>query len=209
VSSPGRLATTLVLVIGVATLPIDSLRRAELVFLLVALVLTLARPSPRWLVRRLALASLAIFAILVPLFLSAAPSHALAIGYRALATVVIALAASSTIALSDVPRSLRALGLPELYASTIFALVWQLDHIADEARRLVLARRLRGASAIGPGVMTSLLIRTRLRADRVDLAMQLRGATASNALAAARLGPIDALAIASTLGAVVGSHWIR
>jgi energy-coupling factor transporter transmembrane protein EcfT len=209
VSSAGRLAAATVLVIGVATLPIDSRARALGVAALLLLVVGLARPSPRRLVKRLLAAGLAIFAVVVPLLFAIEPIRALSIVYRSLVAAAIAIAAGSTLEIAELPRALRALGVPQLVASTIFALVWQIGAIADEARRLLLARRLRGASGIGPGVMTTLLVRTRLRADRVELALELRGATTANATSAARLNGLDALAIASTVVLVLGLHWIR
>jgi energy-coupling factor transporter transmembrane protein EcfT len=42
---------------------------------------------------------------------------------------------------------------------------------------LILARQLRGARRFGPEVLAQLLVRTTERAERVDLAMRLRGAS--------------------------------
>jgi energy-coupling factor transporter transmembrane protein EcfT len=209
VSAAGRIATAIALVVGIATLPVDSLRRALLILSIVAISIAVARPRARWLVGRASATSVAIFAVTIPLLLAAEPARALAIGFRALAAALVALAIASTLSIAQVPRALRALGMPQILASTIYAMVWQLEHVSDEARRLLLARRLRGATGIGPGVMTSLLVRTRLRADRVSLAMELRGATAESATPTTRFTPRDAVVVVLALFAVFGLHWIR
>jgi energy-coupling factor transporter transmembrane protein EcfT len=86
-------------------------------------------------------------------------------------------------------------------------MLWQVGHIGTEGRRLVLARRLRGArGAIGPEILAELLVRTTARAARVDLAMQLRGAHSEAAARQAPLAARDALATGIALALGIGLH---
>jgi energy-coupling factor transporter transmembrane protein EcfT len=142
---------------------------------LAALVGLATRPRWAWLWRRSLVALPALGALTAALAL-ADPPRALAVGARAVAALVVALSVASRIELASLPGALRVLGAPRELAATVHAMLWQIEHVADEGRRLLLARQLRGAERVGPEVLAQLLIRTGARAERVDLAMRLRGA---------------------------------
>lgn len=211
-SPAGRILCSVFLVASVATLDVSTTRvRVALLFVLLA-VLAVARPDPRALLRRSVLAVGAIVAMCVPWALAGDFARALELAGRASAASLIALAFASTVALDQLPSALRALGLPADFTSTVHGMLWQVGHIGTEGRRLVLARRLRGArGVIGPEVLAELLVRTTARAERVELAMQLRGAHSE---AAARRVPLAArdlpamiVALALGIGLHLLAHW--
>lgn len=198
----GRIATSLLLVAGVATAPERAWPAA---LALAALCLVLTRPRPAWFLKRALLGLLPLLAMTAALALDDT-ARALAVGARALAALVIALSMAGTLDLASLPGALRALGAPRALSATIHAMLWQLEHIADEGRLLVLARRLRGdARSAGPEVLAQLLIRTAARAERVDLAMRLRGADGLPP-PRQRLRARDGAAIALGAGTVVALH---
>jgi energy-coupling factor transporter transmembrane protein EcfT len=142
-------------------------------------VAVLARPRARWLARRAAAASMAVAAIVVPFVLAGQTERAAEFAFRAATAVALALTFAATISLADLPRALATLRVPRALSGAVHALLWQLEHVGDEGQRLLLARRLRGArGAFGPEVLSSLLARTAIRAERVDVALALRGVRA-------------------------------
>ena len=104
------------------------------------------------------------------------------------------------------PSALRSLGAPRLLAATIHTMLWQAEHVGDEGRRLLLARRLRGCrERFGPDLLAQLLVRTTARAERVDLAMRLRGADGAPP-PRPRLGLVDLAVAALSLAAGAALH---
>jgi energy-coupling factor transporter transmembrane protein EcfT len=176
-SAAGRLLATLVVVGGVATAPLPERRTAlVLAAVVAAAALGWARPRLAWLWRRALAASLAVTALTIPFVLAGRPDRAAEVGVRAGLALTITLASASRLELRELPVALVSLRVPRELASTLHALLWQLEHVADEGRRLLLARRLRGATGvIGPEVLSALFARTTLRAERVELAVALRG----------------------------------
>nr|HMR11356.1 hypothetical protein [Polyangiaceae bacterium] len=83
-------------------------------------------------------------------------------------------------------------------------------HVARrEGKRLVLARKLRGARGTSANLelMSSLLIRCAERAERRALASELRGSSATRT-ARALGGPGSALFLGSCLVLALGAHWM-
>ena len=205
-SAPARLACLLVLVAGVATAPVQARRGQLLALVIPCVALALTRPRLRWLASRLGAASFGLAALIVPFVLLGPAARALPISLRATSATLIAIAIASSIELSELPRALRSLAVPEVLASTVHAMLWQLGHVSDEARRLLLARRLRGArNGFGPEVLALLLVRTAARAERVDLALRLRGATGA-LTARSRFRPSDAPILGLAAGAALALH---
>jgi energy-coupling factor transporter transmembrane protein EcfT len=195
------------LVAGVATVNPGSPAIRIAVPALALFVLSLTRPDRRVLARRTLVAFGAILAVCLPFVLVGDFVRALELGGRAAAATLIALAFAATLPLEELPGALRALGLPADFASTVHGMLWQLGNIRAEGRRLVLARKLRGArGVVGPEILAELLVRTTARAERVDLAMQLRGAHSALAARRVGLGARDFVGIAIALAVGIGLH---
>ncbi len=205
-SPVARITCLVVLAAGIATAPLgSSSSRWALALLLLALLL-ITRPRFSWLARRLGPALLALGALLVPLALSMDLARVVVIALRAVGAALASACLASTIPLRELGPALVAVGTPRSLASAVHTLLWQLDHVGAEGRRLMLARRLRGAERFGPEVLSQLLVRTAARAERVDLAMRLR--SADGAPEASRFGAVDALVCLSALAVVVALHGI-
>jgi energy-coupling factor transporter transmembrane protein EcfT len=180
------------------------------VFALLVVVLGLTRPDPRVLARRALFALGAIVALCIPFAIAGDWARAIELGARASAATLIALAFASTWKLDELPAALRALGLPLDFVSTVHAMLWQVGHIGSEGRRLVLARRLRGArGVVGPEILAELLVRTTARAERVDLAMQLRGTHSQLAAGRSSANWRDWLGIGCALMLGIGLHLVK
>jgi energy-coupling factor transporter transmembrane protein EcfT len=206
ISPPGRLLAAVVLVAGIATSPVAKSRAAlAMALTTVALTLLWARPRPRWLLRRAAAALLAVATLVVPFLLADSAGRAREVALRASLALLLTLAVASTLRLAELPNALVSLRLPRELASTVHALLWQLEHVADEGRRLVLARRLRGArSAYGAEVLSEMLTRTAARAERVELAVALRGGSSLGPRK--KLGTLDLVAVAACLALAMAIH---
>lgn len=128
--------------------------------------------------RRLLLATPMLAALLLPLAAGGAAERAGLTAGRALAALTCAMSMFSLVHERELSGALRGLGLPAALGAVLSAMLRQASQVRREGRRLVLARRLRGASGgwVSARVLAALLDRTRQRADRVDLALRLRGA---------------------------------
>lgn len=209
-SPAGKIACSVVLVASVATSDPSSSRVRVAVGVLVLAVFALARPDLLVLARRLLVALGAIVALCVPFAIAGDLPRAFELAGRAGAATLIALAFASTLALDELPSGLRALGLPLDFVSTVHAMLWQVGNIGNEGQRLVLARRLRGArGVVGPEILAELLVRTTARAERVDLAMQLRGTHSELAAHGSRLKMRDILGIGCAFCIGIALHLIR
>ena len=198
-------ALTLVAELGPLTLVVGGLW--------VALAALVFRPPARRLAVALAAASSVVVAAVLPIAINAGPAAALWLGARSLICAGSAVAVLGGLASRDLESALSALGVPALLAGTVGTLLRQLGSIVAEGKRLVLARRLRGASGFGPEALAQLLLRSHVHAERVALAASLRGydlrvtqALGSRGAWGRRetlLVAVAALAAATT----AGSHW--
>lgn len=176
-SPAGRVLCAAVAVAAVATAPLfESRLRIGAVIVSIGAAMVLGRPRPRWLARRGAAAGLTAAALVVPFVLAGQTARAADVAFRASAAIALALSFAATLSLAELPRALATLRAPRALSGAVHALLWQLEHVGDEGRSLLLARRLRGArGAFGPEVLSSLLARTAARAERVEVALALRG----------------------------------
>lgn len=96
---------------------------------------------------------------------------------RALASTMAVVAVLSGIPRGELGGALSSLGIPEALAGAVSASLRQIGVLGDEGRRLLLARRLRGAIHARDGALLlgAWLARTAERAERVELSMSLRG----------------------------------
>ncbi len=197
----------MLLVVGVATVPFHHTPvRLAVGFVLIA-TFALTRPDFGLLWRRGLLAIGAVAALMVPWVVTGDIEHALEVGARASAATLIALAFASTLPLRELSPALRALGVPAVFASTISTMLWQLSNVAAEGRRLVLARKLRGVrGVVGPEILAELFLRSTARAERVELAMSLRGAHSASTNRRTGLGAEDVLGALACGAVSVGLH---
>ena len=173
----GRLLAAVLVVAAVATAPIASVPGLALAFGVAALAVALGRPRP--ILVGLALLPLAgaLGATLAPQVAAAQGDRAVRTAVRAVLAVVTAVSVLGSFGRHELPGALRGLGAPAALAGVVAAILQQARIVADEASRLLLARRLRGASGglLGPDLLAALLRRATSRAERVELGMRLRG----------------------------------
>jgi energy-coupling factor transporter transmembrane protein EcfT len=176
-TSPAARVLCSIIVVGAVALTPAHATAAAAAAVLVALTLLVTRPDARQLVLRAVPALLAIGALVLPLLLSGRPHEAGAIALRACLATVAALAFASTIAPGQLGAALLSLGVPPVLGATIETMLRQLSTLESEGRRIAFALRLRGArgSTLTTHVCAALLVRSAARAERVDLAMRLRG----------------------------------
>lgn len=198
-TSPAARVLCSIIVVGAVALTPAHRAAAAAAAVLVALTLLVTMPDARQLLRRALPALLAIGALVLPLLLSGRLHDAGAIAARASLATVAALAFASTIAPGELGAALLALGVPALLGATIEAMLRQLSTLESEGRRIAFALRLRGArgSTLTTHVCAALLVRSAARAERVDLAMRLRGYDVRHAARSSRLraGDLPALGL--------------
>jgi energy-coupling factor transporter transmembrane protein EcfT len=171
-------------------------------------VVALLRPDPGVLGRRALLALPLLVALVAPLLLVGDAQRGLALSARACSSLLTALAFASTFRPAELPPALAALGLPRTLVRLLGSMLRQAGAVSSQARRIVLARRLRGARGrqVSAEVLASLLAKTAERAERVELAMRLRGAGLGEASAQRRLGAGDLPALGASAAAAVAIH---
>jgi len=172
-----RLLSALLLSISIALLPEI---RGGLGFAIAGLVIAcalLCRPNLRRLSVRLSLALAVILGLVAPFVVIGDWASAARLGLRALGAATIALLFTSDLSSSALAGALRTLRAPVALVEVIEGLALQLDSLRNVAARIVLARKLRGASGLRGSVtiLPELLVRSAERAERVDLARRLRG----------------------------------
>lgn len=207
-SPAARLLAGAVLVAAIATAPIGSLPALSISALVLLATLLAAQPRLRPFMHRALPAALVIAALVVPLVIAGRSAQALAMGARATLAVGVALGVAASLALDELPGALSALGVPAALAAVVETMLRQLGSVQDEGRRIVLARRLRGARGfgVGPEVLSALLVRTSARAERAELAMRLRGYNPALAREQARLGRRDLPLLGLTIVLAVLLH---
>ena len=192
-SPAARVLCAIGLVGSVATAPTGPLAIGVGV-VIAAAALALTRPSARSFVLRSLPACGMLVALLAPLVIAGEHDRAIGLGARGALSIVIAIAIASAIPAQSVAGALLALKTPRTLAAVIQTMLTQLASVRAEARRLGLARRLRGARGFGVsgGALATLLARSADRARRVALAMELRGYDPERASRDARLSLRDA-----------------
>jgi energy-coupling factor transporter transmembrane protein EcfT len=197
------------IVVGIATAPRQVTSSLVASAALALGLVALARPAPAAFARRAALGALAIAAICLPIAWTDL-DRAVWLGGRAAAALVAALALASTIAEAELGPALSALGAPRGVSAVVASLLRQTGSIAAEGRRLALARSLRGATGIGASteMFAALLARSAQRAERVELALRLRGYDERVRRPGVRLALGDVPAIAAAVLAAVAVHWV-
>lgn len=206
-SPAARTLCSALLVVAVGTRPHSP--ASQLAALAVtAGALALTRPNPRLLLRHALIPLTMIAGLIAPLLLAGDLRRALQVGERATLAVTIALAFSQALSLAEIPGALRSLGAPAPFAAVLATMSRQISTLTERGRRIVLARRLRGArglSASGDAVAALLHVST-LRAERIELAMQLRGYDPAAAAGRCRLRWTDAPVLGSALGCALLCH---
>jgi energy-coupling factor transporter transmembrane protein EcfT len=206
-SIAARVLASLLIVSGIATAPRAAPGSLAASAVLVVLLLLVIRPDARTLGRRAAAALLGVIAVALPIAL-VDPARASLLAGRALCAALAALAIASTIPAAELGPALSGLGVPRGVSTVIASMLRQAGSIATEGRRLALARSLRGATGLGASteMFAALLARSSLRAERVELALRLRGHDESARPAGARLGLGDVPAVAAAAVAALGVH---
>lgn len=207
-SPAARLLAGALLVAAIATAPLGSPRALSISAAVLVAMLLAAQPRLGLLAKRALPAVLLIVALVLPLLIAGQTAQAIAMGARASLAVGVALAVAATLQLDELPGALLALGIPTALARVVETMLRQVSSVQAEGRRIVLARRLRGARGfgVGPEVLSALLVRTSARAERADLAMRLRGYNAEAARDQARLCLRDVPLLLLVLAAVVLLH---
>ncbi|MCA9595025.1 MAG: hypothetical protein KC776_17005 [Myxococcales bacterium] len=176
ISPAARVLGGTLLVVGIATAH-PSTTALGVSLAVAGLALAVARPRWRMLMSRGGIALSAIAAALLPFVLAGDTAVAARLAARAVSAVGVAIAVGATLRVNELAPALAALRIPTAITRVVATMARQLGSVTDEGRRLVLARKLRGShgSAVGVEVISTLLLRTAARAERVDLAERLRG----------------------------------
>lgn len=203
-----RIACLILLAAGIATARMSSLESRLALGLLCLAVLLATRPRARFLLKRLVPALLGVGLLLLPLGLSVNSERAVEVILRAAGAVTITTLVASTVELPELGKALGMLGAPAELTSLVHTLLWQLGNVGAEGKRLLLARQLRGARGFGPEMLAQLLVRTAARAERVDLALRLRGPGGGADESGQRFGVRDAAALATVCASLVALHWL-
>ncbi|MFB8030334.1 cobalt ECF transporter T component CbiQ [Streptomyces sp. NPDC056465] len=193
-----KLAAVLCFVVAVVSTPREAVWAFALYAALLAAVAAVARLSPGFLLKRLAIeVPFVAFALLMPFVVPGEQTEVLGISlsvpglwgaWNVLAKGTLGVAASvilaSTTELRALLLGLQRLRMPPLLVQIASFMIRYGDVITDELRRMSIARRSRGFEARGVrqwGVLAktagALFIRSYERGERVHLAMVSRGYT--------------------------------
>lgn len=136
-----------------------------------------AKPNFKRLSLRLGAALGMVAALLLPFLLAGDVERAMKLGLRALGAATVALTFTSRLSGTDLAHALGALRAPVALVEVIEGLASQLDTLRSTAKRISLARQLRGARGVtgSISVLPELLVRSAERAERLGLARRLRG----------------------------------
>lgn len=176
--TPGaRVLAALVVTAAIATLPSMTGSVALGVLACAAGAACFAKPDFKRLSLRLGAALGMVAALLLPFLLVGDIDRAMKLGLRALGAATVALTFTSRLSGTELAYALGALRAPVALVEVIEGLASQLDTLRSTARRILLARRLRGAQGLSGtiSVLPELLVRSAERAERLGLARRLRG----------------------------------
>ena len=203
--TPGaRVLSALVVTFAIATLP-SVTGWVALGILACALgAASVAKPNLKRLSLRLGAALGMVAGLLLPFLLVGDFERATKLGLRALGAATVALAFTSRLSGTELAHALGALRAPVALVEVIEGVASQLDTLKSTARRILLARRLRGAQGIAGAVsvLPELLVRSAERAERLGLARRLRGfdhAQLKSKFQRQDIGPLLLAAISATL----------
>lgn len=204
-TAAGRLLAATVLVAAVATAPPGNAALGTALVIAIAAAAHFGVERTR---RGLVPALLVIGASLAPVAFASGAEHAARLCARSLAATATAIAVAGSVPPHELAAGFAALGLPPAVAAVLGSALRQTTVLGDEARRLLLARRLRGHSGYRAGatLLGALLGRAADRAERIDLAAKLRGCSPSHAVARARLSRADAGPVAIAAVLAIGVH---
>src|SRR5262249_12537789 len=124
------------------------------------------------------------------------------------AAAATAVAIAGSVPAHELAPALAALSVPRAVATVLGAALRQTSVLGEEGRRLVLARKLRGATGHvqGARVVGTLFTRAAARAERIDLAARLRGCSPARSLTRSRLTRVDAVPVAIAAVTAVSIH---
>ncbi len=209
-SPAARVLGCTVLVTGISTAPLRSRDALVASACATLVVLLITRAAPLELLKRSLVAVPVLAALVLPVLLAGHARHAFELGFRAMLALITALSFAATLSIIDLPSALSSLGLPRPLARMLGTMLRQAGAVQAQGQRILLARKLRGAKggAMSAEVLASLLTSTAERAERVELAMRLRGADLATPKAGQGLGPRDLpLLLASSCAAIAIHIW--
>jgi energy-coupling factor transporter transmembrane protein EcfT len=209
IASPAaRLLGAVALVSAVATAPLGSAPALAVSSAVALGAIAVCRPSLKTFFARALPALGAIAALLVPLLWAGRASDAGSIAARSVLALATALAFAAALGPGELAAGMRALRAPVALTMVVATLLHKLALARDEARRIGLARRLRGARGptLGADAFVSLLVGTARRAERAELALSLRGHSLEEAAWRARLRPADATVLLAVSFAAISVH---
>lgn len=177
VTPGGRLLGGCAVIIAVGTAR-PSLIALGVTLAAFVLVLWGTRPPLRRVQRRLLWVTLGGLSVLVPFVLGGDATRAATLALRVSSAALAAVATSLMLPGQELALALTSLRAPRVLASVMTHALGQLGEVVDETERIVLARRLRGATGVQANaeLVTTLLVRSADRAVRRGLAAELRGA---------------------------------
>jgi len=176
--TPGaRVLSALVVTAAIATLPSVTGWVALGVLGCAVGAACFAKPNLKRLSLRLGAALAMVGALLLPFLLAGDFERAMKLGLRALGAATVALTFTSRLSGTELAHALGALRAPVALVEVIEGLASQFDTLKSTAKRIMLARRLRGAHGVSGtiSVLPELLVKSAERAERLGLARRLRG----------------------------------
>lgn len=197
-SAAGRVVAATALAVGLGS---TALAPAPLAAAALVAAVSLIAGSRRLLREAGAPALLVVGVSVVPVAFAGAPDRAGLLFLRAGTVLGATLPVLGGMADGALAPGLAALGVPEPLAAIVGGAVRSARLLGDEGRRLRLARQLRGPRGLldGATLASALLGRAAARAERVELALALRGPGPAFRVEREALRPADARLVALSL----------